>query len=525
MVEVASRFGVSSRRDFLRYSAVTGAAVAVAGGLAACSGDSSSSSADKASGAKTLIFGQGTGPLNLDPLGPGLSTPLLGCWRQMYDTLVWSEGGKIVPQLAKSWKMVDPLTWEIALRDDVKFHNGEVFDATSVKFTMDRILNPAQKSTQAARFGAVASTEVVDAHTVRILTKTPFPVLLFGLTQAFIVPAKYTTDDPAKALSHPVGTGPFAFDSWKQGDNVKFVANKTYWGGAPALGGVTLRVIADDATRLAALRAGEIDIDLNVPLDSVDGLAGQKNIDVKSVFIQEALVIEFDTLHGGPTANPLVRQALNYAVDKDELIATLLSGKSRALDGQLMAPGSLGYNKNLQKYPYDPEKAKSLLAQAGYPNGFDLTLNGPIGKYPADRDVVVAVAAQLQKVGVRCKANPMEFSVFITKLSASQLGPAFLIGWYNFGDPALSAIWFTNQSTLGKYYNDPVYDKLVTEASGMVDTATRQTLYEQSSQHMYDQAMALYLFQPETFYGISSKVTGFVPRDDEIAYFYPASIT
>ncbi len=190
-----------------------------------------------------------------------------------------------------------------------------------------------------------------------------------------------------------------------------------------------------------------------------------------------------------------------------------------------MPPDTLGYNKALKAFTYDPDKAKQLLAQAGYPDGFDTTINGPIGKYTADRDLVVAIAAQLQKVGIRATPNPMEYSLFISKLSANQLGPMFLIGWYSFGDPALSAIWFTSKSTLGQYYNDPKYDELVFKASGTVDTDERQKLYEQSSQYMHDQAMALFLTQPETYYGVNKRVSGFTPRDDEIAYFYPTSVS
>ncbi len=334
-----------TRRDFLRIGGYAGVGIALSAALAACSSGSQPASGTEAasgSGASgagtaastgTLTFGQGTGPANLDPLGPGLSTPLISTWRQMYDTLVWWEDGKIVPQLATSWKLVDDLTWEFTLRKGVTFHNGEPFDASAVKFTMDRILDPAQKATQAARFTAVDKTEVVDASTVRIHTTTPFPVLLIGLTQAFIVAPKYVGDTPDQAKTHPVGTGPFAFDSWKQGDNITFAANPAYWDGAPSLAKLVFRVIADDSTRLAALQAGEIDIDMNLPLDNIASVSSAPNLTEQHVFIQEALVIEFDTVNDGPMANPLVRQAINYAVDKDELIKTLLDGTQRPLDG------------------------------------------------------------------------------------------------------------------------------------------------------------------------------------------------
>lgn len=509
-----------SRRDFIRLGAAAGTAVA----SGAFAGSHSAPAFGAGAPGGILIFGEGTGPDALDPLGPNGSTPRFGYYMQLFDTLAFYQNGKINPALATSWKILDPLTWEFQLRSGVTFHNGEAFDANAVKFSIDRILDPNQKSTQRARFTEVSGAEVVSPYTVRIHTRTPFPVLLIGLTQAFIVPPKYTTANPEYAAQHPVGTGPFKFADWRVGNYVRYTANKSYWRGAPKLDGMEFRVIPDDATRLAALKAGEVHIDMNLPLDAIDAVARDPNLRALSAFIGEAQIIEFETLNGGPTANQMVRQAMNYAVNKEEIIKTLLDGKEKPLQGQLITPGILGFNPNVHEYPYDPGKAKELLAQAGYPNGFDTVVNGPIGKYTADREIVNAVAAQLQQVGIRAKANPMEYSLFAQKLTANQLGPMFLIGWYSFGDPALAEIWLTSKSTLGHYYNDATYDKLVFGASEALDPKERQRLYNQAAQYMHDQALALFLFQPATYYGVSKKVSGFTPRDDELPYFYPVSL-
>ena len=511
-----------TRRRILKFGLLAGASWTTIGLLEACAPASTSNAVQKGG---TLIFGEGTGPANLDPLGPGGSTPLLGYWRQMYDTLVWYENGKVVPQLATSWKNVDDLTWEFKLRTGVKFHNGEVFDANAVKFTLDRILDPKEKSTQASRFTALKSVEVVDSQTVRMHTTTPFPVLLLGLTQAFIVPPLYVGQTPEKALANPVGTGPFKFDSWQQGSQLTYVANTNYWGGRPNLDKLVFRVIADDAARLAALKAGEIHIDMNLPLDAIDAVASDPNLKVEEAFIDNSLILEMDTLHGGPMADPKVRMAINYAIDKDGINKTLLTNKLRPLAGQLLTKDAFGWNPNVKEVPYDPNMAKQLLAQAGYPNGFDTQVNGPIGKYTSDRDIVIAVADQLNKVGIRATANPMEFGLFIQKLISNQLGPMFLIGWFSFGDPALAEIWLTSKSTLGQYYNDHTYDQLVAQGASQLDSKQRQATYFQAAQYMHDQAMAAWLFQAATYYGVSKKVSGFSPRDDELPFFYPASLS
>src|SRR5450759_47280 len=510
-----------TRRRVLQYGLLAAAGWSALGLLEACAPCSSSTSAPTGG---TLIFGEGTGPTVLDPLGPGGSTPLLGYWRQMYDSLVWYENGQVVPQLATSWKNVDDLTWEFKLRTGVKFHNGEAFDANAVKFTLDRILDPKQKATQASRFTALKSVEVVDPQTVRMHTTTPFPVLLLGLTQAFIVPPQYITQSPDKALTSPVGTGPFKFDSWQQGSQLTYVANTEYWGGRPKLDKLVFRVIADDAARLAALKAGEIHIDMNLPLDAIDAVASDPNLTVEKAFIDNSLILEMDTLHGGPMANPKVRMAINYAIDKDGINKTLLSNKLRPLAGQLLTEDAFGWNPNVKQVPYDPNMAKQLLTQAGYPNGFDTQVNGPIGKYTSDRDIVIAVADQLNKVGIRAAANPMEYGLFIQKLISNQLGPMFLVGWFSFGDPALAEIWLTSKSTLGHYYQDATYDQLVAQGASQLDTKQRQATYYQAAQYMHDQAMAAWLFQAATYYGVSKKVTGFSPRNDELPFFYPAAI-
>jgi peptide/nickel transport system substrate-binding protein len=266
-----------------------------------------------------------------------------------------------------------------------------------------------------------------------------------------------------------------------------------------------------------------VHIDMILPIDSIEAVSSDPNLRVEQSFIVNSLILMMDNMRGGPTANPLVRQAINYAIDKVGINNALLRGKLRPLQGQLATPEAFGFNPNVKMYPYDPGKAKSLLAQAGYPNGFDTVINGPIGKYTADRDIVVAVADQLSKVGIRAKANPMEYGLFVQKLLASQLSPIFLIGWYTFGDAALADIWLTSLTgAYGRYYGPSQYDDLVTQAATALDPKVRQATYNKVAEYQHDQALAGWLFQAADYYGVSKRVTGFHGRPDETTYLLPA---
>ena len=455
-------FSEWTRRDFMRATLLAGAGLATLD-LASCIGQPSSSSQL----ADTLIVGLGGGPANLNPIGAGQTTQLYAYWRAIFDTLIWTDHNhNYIPRLATSWKAVGDTTWEFALRKNVQFHNGEPFDATSVKFTMDQILDPNNLATIRASLSGVKAVEIVDPYTIRIHTTTPFPTLLVALTQAPIVPAKYVSSNPGQALQHPIGTGPFKFAEWIQGDHISLARNDNFYLQKPPTANLDIRIIPDDSARVAALQAGNIHIAQTIPFDAILEVSNTAGVAIKSSYVDAALVIEFDTVNGGPVTNPLVRQALNFAVDKEQINNTIMSGKEKLIAGQVLTEGLLGYNSALKPVPYDPAKAKQLLAQAGYPNGFDLTLNGPTGRYPADVDILTAVAAQLAKVGVRAQANPMNTSVWATKLNNGGLSPAFLVAWYSFGEPGLAMNWMTLYSASGKYYyKEAQYNSLVTAAS------------------------------------------------------------
>ncbi len=464
---------------------------------------------------KSLVIAQGGGPTNLDPLKEQ-SGPMMSVWMLLYDGLTRrADDGDIEPALATSWRALSEKVWEFKLRDGVKFHNGEPFTADAVKFTLERILDKSRGSQALSRLPPIELVEVVDALTVRIHTKGPAPTLPSGLGWAFIVPPKYTQEKgDAQAAQNPVGTGPFKFVRWRQAEFIEMAKNADYFGAKPKLDRVTVRQIPDDATRMASLLSGEAQLVVQVPPDLVKTVQSHPGSQVMSVGALMGVVIEFDTVRG-PLTDKRIRQAINYGIDKESLVRDLLAGQGEPLRGQVLTPGAFGFNSSLKPYPYDPERAKQLLREAGVPAGQTLTLSTPVGRYIADRGLAIAVAGQLEKIGLKVNVVPKEWGVFIKELRADQLGPMFLIGWYNYGDATFALSHFTSRSTFGVYQKNAELDSLVQQGQSQLDAEARARTYRRASELMYEEAPAAFLLQLPAIYGVSKNVVGFKPRSDE----------
>lgn len=519
MPTTSSQPGIS-RRHVLQLSGLTALGV-----VAGCGSNPTEAAGPSGAGGKqsTLTFAQGAGWTNLDPTGPSISD--LGFFHQMFDPLVWRDDkGELVPHLAESWAVVDDVTWEFKLRKDVKFHNDEPFTADSVTFTMGRIMDPANKATVGARFNDVDKVEKVDDYTVRFITKKPLPTLLIALVQACMVPPKYFAAEPEKSKTFPIGTGPFKFVEYRADDRAVMAANKTYFKGAPKSDNLVMRIIPDPSARLAALMAGEIDMMDGLPLDAIASVEGNSGFRTMNAFLASSLIIQFDTLKDGPFADPKVRTAVNMGINLQEINEKLLLGKMRPLQGQLIPPGQLGFNPDVPAYPYDPDKAKQMLADAGYPNGFKTTLNGRVGFYQSDREIMLTIVDQLSKIGVDVTFHQVEGGQWPKLQLASQQGPMFLVSWFSFGDPAFMTVWLTEHSTLGVYVKDAEYTKLTDDAQREMDPKKREELYQQAMKRAHDEALAMFLFQLPIYYGMKKSVSGFTPRDDKIIDLYTVSV-
>lgn len=472
--------------------------------------------------APELVVVTGLDPGVLDPHGVNAAvseaTIVFG---QIFETLLdvaYSETGQpsFVPLLATEWTAIDDLTWEFKLREGVLFHNGEEFTADAVKFSVERILDPALKS-PATQYvpPSLDRVEVVDPLTVRVITTSPYPLVELSFSRIRIVPPLYVQEQGNEAFGQePIGTGPFKYVDWVKDDHSTVESNPDYWGGAPAIGRITFQPRPEPAARAAALRSGEADIITLVPISDIATIDESDELSVVEVPSIRSMFVQLDSIGDTPLKEPKVRQALNYAVNKDELIEFILEGHGIALTGQLPTQQYFGHNPDLQAYPYDPDQAKALLEEAGYGDGFEITLRGPVGRYMADKELTEAIAGQLQAVGVRATAEISEWSVYIGNLYERGLAPMFFLGWAPLPD-TLGMLTLNECESVVNYQCNEEYDALVDQAKTTVDPTARNDIYKQATQWLYDNPPCIFLHQQMNIYGVNARVQGFTPSPDE----------
>lgn len=474
---------------------------------------------------QVLTIGQGAIPVSGDPAFD-TNALAMAVYRFVFDTLATAEGGKLTPALAESWQAANDTTWDFKLRKGVKFHNGEDFNAAAVKFSIDRILNVDNKSPWRSRIIDIDHVDVVDDSSVRIVTKRPIGTLVSSLLTIFIVPPKYFQQvGPDKFADAPVGTGPFKFASFDKLTNFTVTAAENSWRGKPTLTKVTWKKISEESTRVAALEAGELDAASDIPPEVVDQLKAKK-LTILDVPIAQSNVINLRTTNDSPLKNKLVRQAVNYAVDKDTILKTVMGGHGKVLDGQLVGSDAFGYCSSLKAFEYDPKKAKDLLAQAGYSSGINLKWAGSVGRYPKDKEVMQAVVAQVNDAGIKIDLEFVENVVFSQKSADGTLGPdGYIFGWqYLPGMDISEPTPFFLTTERRNLLKDTEYDKLYEAMSKAVDPAVRQKAACDLSTWFRDNTPVLFLWQFSSINVVQPYVQGYVPRSDRTVDLMKVSI-
>lgn len=416
-----------------------------------------------------------------------------------FDCLVHVDpSGKYVPGLAVGWRAIDATTWEIKLRKDVKFHDGSDFVADDVVFSLERpakIVNSPGPFTSYTK--SIASIQVVDPYTLRLKTTEPYGPLPGDLSSIFIVSKKTaanaTTEDfnSGKAM---VGTGPYVFAGYKRGEGVTMTKNPNYWGDKSAWDKVSIRFITADPARVAALLAGDVDMIEGVPPSDMPRLKADAKLHVQQRTTWRSLFLHlnhaaadnspvFTNKAGQPLGkNPLkdirVREALSKGLNRQALVQTALEGFATPA-AQLVAPGIIGYNPALKVESYDAEGAKKLLADAGYPDGFGITLAVPNNRYINDDQVGQTVGQLWGRIGVKVKLEAMPMSTYVPKMKNGEFGAA-LLGWGTMGaDFGLRSLLGTPDANKGwgtwnwgKYSNKQV-DDLVHTSLASTDAQKR----------------------------------------------------
>lgn len=492
-------------------------AAVVASACAGPSAPAATGGAPAGSTKDTIVVAQGTDAISLDPMKHTTFTTQSVLWH-IYEPLVTrAAGGKYQGVLATEWKTLNDTTWQFKLRPGVKFSNGDPLTADDVKFTFDRALDPATKNPTRSNLTAIKRVEVVDPLTVNFVTDGPYPLLLYRLTEvsdsSVIIPAKYLKEKGDEILAtKPVGTGPYTFVSWKKDQQLELAANPDYWGPKVKIRRAIFRPIPEAAARIAELKSGGVDLIVNVPPEQVPSLdAGATKVDtVASDFI---MMVVFNTLQDGPLQKKQVRQALNHAVDVEAIIKSVMGGFPQRIAVSL-AREAFGYPKSIQPYSYDPAKARQLLADAGYPNGFKVPFISRSGRYLKDREVVEAVAGYLAKVGVQAELQFVEPGVW-SELSnkKGRLGLSYP-GW---SGPDAELVWYNVLSSgqLQSYYANKDLDALLVAGRTTLDDAKRLDAYEKAAQIIREEAPHIPLFQIPLIYARNQKLA-WTPRGDEI---------
>lgn len=466
-----------------------------------------------------VVIAQGVDATVLDP-NWHVETPTGNICRQFYETLFDRDRElKIVPKLATGYERRSDTVWRITLRQGVRFHNGEPFDAESVKFSLELIKDPDYKSRQVSFFRAIDRVEIVDAHTVDIHTDGPYPVLVELL--AFLgsmLPPKLAAERGIDYFkTHAVGTGPYKFVRWKKGEEVVGEANEDYWGEPPTIKTVVMRPIPENTTRLAALQTGGADLVVNVPPHMLPIIEADPNLRVSKAASARFIMVVLDTRYAdSPLRDRRVRQAINHAVDVDGILAAVMEGQGRRISG-LLTRLHFGYDETVAPHENSRRRARELLAEAGYPDGFDIHFDAPDGRYVNDKQVAEAIAGQLAKVGIRASLSTPEWGTYVNKIVGHQAGPMWLIGWGNgMFDADNTYTPLVHSSALLSYTDDPVLDGLIDRARSTFDREERQSLYSQVARRLHDEANFLFLYQQQDLYGVNNRLEWEARSDEQL---------
>ena len=426
----------------------------------------------------------------------------------VFDTLIRlsDDGRDFVGELAESWKVVDPTTWQFRLRRGVKFHNGEGLNAAAVKFTLDSTLDPERKTRQRPTYVAFKEVRIDDPYTVSIITHKPYAIALTQLQYLMVVPPGYIKQVGWDEFGRkPVGSGAFKFKEWERDVRVVLEANDAYWKGKPKVRTVAFRAIPEDASRIAAVQRGEVDIIDAVPYDRIKELQGSPTVKITQRQ-GEQVYVGLDTLRVEPLKKREVRQALNYAVNADALVKNLLLGYAVRLNGP-MFPTTPGYDEKQPAYPYDPERAKRLLAQAGYPNGFEVefAVSPAFQGIAKGTEVGEAIAGQLGRVGVRAKLNVQDSAALFSAYSAKKL-QMYLFAWKSSPEAGRHLETLLHSKTRGYYYQNPEADLLIDAYFFALDPKKRQEIGRQLHAFLREDAPWIFLYQQMDLFAVRKGV-------------------
>ncbi len=495
--------------------------------LVACAGDPDEDVADDGKTEKPgdkggdLVIAEHADIVTLDPAGEN-DAPSSKVQENIYETLVYQdEDMELQPGLAESWDAVEDDIWEFKLREGVKFHDGSDFNAEVVKANIERVLDEDVASPVAFLYTMIEEVEVVDDYTVRFKTEFPFAPLPAHLAHRGgsmvsldVIEEDYAAMEDGKepgsvVNKNPVGTSYFKFDEWTPGEQVRLVKNEDYWGDNALLDSVTFKVVEEDLTRVAELETEDAHISDPLSPSDVDQVENTEGLFVHKQPSVSLSYVGFN-MEKEPFDDPKVRQAINMAIDKDQIIDGIYDGVGIPATGPL-APDVLGYDESVDGLEYDPDKAKELLKEAGYEDGFKTTL------WTNDQrervDMATNIQAQLEEFGIEVEIETLEWGSYLEQ-TAEGKHDMFVLGWSTVtGDADYALYPLFHSENVGDpgnrtFTKDDDLDKILEDARQESDPDQRLGLYKEAQEMLADIAPMLYIHHQEFLYGVSDKVKG-----------------
>ncbi len=492
-------------------------------------------------GAQDLTVGLSASVTSIDPHFHNL-TPNSNVAAHIFDRLILKdEHQRLIPGLATEWKAIDDTTWEFKLRHGVKFHDGSEFTAADVVATLKRVpWVPNSPSSFRIYTQGVASWEVLDPYTIRFKTATAYPLLPLDLSSVFIV-SKKAEQAPTGDFNSgraAIGTGPFRFVEFVPGDHIALERNDDYWGPKPAWKHVTLKIIPNNSARVAALLAGDVQIIEQVPSIDYAKLKSNPDVSISQIVGNRLIYLALDSfrdqspfvtdkegavLPNNPLKDVRVRRALSKAINRQAIVDRIMDGLAIPAGG-LLPEGFFGVSPKLKPEPFDPEGARKLLTEAGYPNGFGMTIHGPNDRYLNDEKILQAVGPMFSRVGVDTKVDTKPWATYVSQASAPTYAySVMLFGWGadtgEVSSPLRSLIATVDKaagmggSNRGRYSN-PKVDELLKTALATVDDAKRDKLLQQATEvAIADQGIIPLHYQINVW--ATRKGYVYAPRTDE----------
>ncbi len=500
--------------------------------------------------AQTLTMGVRGGPESLDPHYSALGSHAEAA-KHIYDTLVWSgDDLQIEPGLATSWEVLDENTWQFKLREGVKFHDGSDFDAEDVKFSIERIPVVTGPTTTTIYVRRVAGVEIVDPYTLNIKTDGPAATLPYDFVRLFIVSSNaakdYSTPETASEGFNggpaAVGTGPYKLVSWEPKGDLVLERFEDYWRGEGAWQSVVRKEIPNDSSRLAALKAGQVDV-INY-VSSIDYLALQRDSAVDTVIGDSVYIMNLQLdqreqtpgvrakdgseLAENPLRNAQVREAIDLAIDREAMVEIVLEGLGKPAN-QMMPPGFFGSNDSIPTPKTDVEAARNLLANAGYEDGFEIDLYCTSDRLPGDAAICQGLGQMLSQAGIKTNVNAISKTVYFPAQGRLEYS-VFMNGWGTLTGEAsytLGSLAHSNdpEKKLGAFnrleYKNEEVDLLLQAGATELDADKRRAFYEEAMEKTMADQVYISLVQLQTVWATAADELVLSPRFDEdtLAFF------